>query len=65
MFVDYSMQIFLRYIHYEFGKMFVTPITLSHAFKKNNTNVHMMSKCFRAEFPRALNPGAASSCSAV
>ncbi len=51
--------------HYEFGKMFVTPITLSHAFKKNNTNVHMMSKCFSREFPRALNPGAASSCSAV
>ncbi len=28
---------------------------LSHASKKNNTNVQMMSKCFSAEFPRALN----------
>ncbi len=44
--------------HYEFGKMFVTRITLSNAFKKNYTNEQMMSKCFSAEFPRALNPGA-------
>ncbi len=37
--------------HYEFGKMFITRITLSHAlifFEK-------ISKCFSAEFPRALN----------
>ncbi len=41
--------------HYEFGKMFVTRITLSHAFKTNYKNEQMMSKCFNAEFPRALN----------
>ncbi len=41
--------------HYEFGKMFVTRITLSHAFKTNYKNEQMMSKCFNAEFPRALD----------
>ncbi len=30
LFVDNSMQI----SHYEFGKMFITRITLSHSFKK-------------------------------
>ncbi len=40
--------------HYEFGKMFVTRITLSHTFKKKK-NEQMMSKCFSAEFPRALD----------
>ncbi len=30
---------FINDSHYEFGKMFVTRITLSHAFKKNNKNV--------------------------
>ncbi len=34
--------------HYEFGKMFVTRITLSHTFKKNNKNEQMMRKCFSA-----------------
>ncbi len=41
--------------HYEFGKMFVTCITLSHAFKTNYKNEQMMSKCFNTEFPRALD----------
>ncbi len=40
--------------HYEFGKMFVTRITLSHAFKNNNKNEQMMNNCFSAEFPRTL-----------
>ncbi len=35
-FVD---NIFINDCHYEFGKMFVTRITLSHAFKKINKNV--------------------------
>ncbi len=42
--------------HYEFGKMFVTRITLSHAFKNFfYKNEQMMSKCFSAEFSRALD----------
>ncbi len=40
--------------HYKFGKMFVTRITLSHAFK-HYKNDQMMSKSFSAEFPRALD----------
>ncbi len=51
--------------HYEFVKMFVTRITWSQAFNFFYKNEQMMSKCFSAEFPRALNPGAASSCSSV
>ncbi len=34
---DNSMQIFLRYISYEFGKMFITRITLSYGFKKKES----------------------------
>ncbi len=48
--------------HYELGKMFVTRITLSHAFKK----IIKMSKLWVSVSALwTLNPGAASSCSAV
>ncbi len=64
LFVDNSMQI----SHYEFGKMFVTCITLSHAFKNNNNNEQMMSNSVSVQnflTLWTLNPGAVSSCSAV
>ncbi len=54
----------------EFGKMFVARITLAHAFKKTNKNVteQLTSNSFLVQIFLALwtlNPGAASSCSAV
>ncbi len=54
----------------EFGKMFVARIALAHAFKKTNTNFteqltsnNVLTQIFFALW--TLNPGAASSCSAV
>ncbi len=35
--------------HYEFGKMFVTRITLSHAFKKNTKHLKMISNGILAQ----------------
>ncbi len=49
LFVDHSMQIFLRYISLRIWEN-VSCITLSHSFKKLAND-----KCFRAEFPRALD----------
>ncbi len=54
----------------EFGKMFVAHIALEHAFKKTNKNVtkQLMSNSVLAQIFLTLwilNPGAASSCSAV
>ncbi len=55
----------------EFGKMFIARITLAHAFKKKtNTNVteqltsnNVLAHIFLVLW--TLNPGTASSCSAV
>ncbi len=61
---------YLNDSHYEFGKMFVARITLSHVFKKTNTNVteqmtsnNVLAQIFLALW--TLNPGAASSFSTV
>ncbi len=62
LFVDHSMQIFIRYISL---RIWEDVYHTYHMPLKNDKNEQMMSKCFSAEFPRALNPGAASSCSAV
>ncbi len=60
---------YLNGSHYEFGKMFVARITLSHAFKKIYENVteqmtsnNVLAQIFLTLW--TLNPGAASSCSA-
>ncbi len=53
--------------HYEFGKMFVTRITLSHAFTFFFLNEQMSNIVSAQNFLALwnLNPGATSSCSAV
>ncbi len=66
MFVDHSMQIFSQiYLITNLGRC-LSHVSHCHTpLKKIIPNEQMMSKCFSAEFPRALNPGAGSSCSAV
>ncbi len=55
LFVDNRMHI-SHISHYEFGKMFVTRITLSHALKKKKKKKRAnKSKCFSAEFPLTLD----------
>ncbi len=54
----------------EFGKMFVARLTLAHAFKKTRKNVteQLTSNSVLAQIFLTLwtlNPGVASSCSAV
>ncbi len=61
---------FINDSHYEFGKIFVAHIALSHAFKNVNKNVteQLTSNSVSAQIfltHWTLNPGAASSCSAV
>ncbi len=56
--------------HYEFGKMFVACITLSHpclVIIHKNVTEQLRSNSFSADFPHALNsePWVTSLCSAV
>ncbi len=67
-FVDNSR--FINYSHYEFGKVFVAHITLSHScLIKINTNLteQLTSNSFSTDLPRALNfePWVTSLCRAV
>ncbi len=58
---------YLNDSHYEFGKMFVARITLSHVLKKNDKNVieQMRSNSVLAQIFLALDFEPWSSCSAV
>ncbi len=55
LFVDSSR--FINNFYYEFGKMFVARIVLSHAFKKFYTNAteQMTSNGFSADFSHTLD----------
>ncbi len=55
LFVDHSMQIFLRYISLRIWEDVCHTYHIVTRLLKNYKNEQMMSKCFSAEFPHALD----------